>query len=247
MQRVRVGTRVEQLLRVNSRRGRGSNVAHVVHAAALRRQAEGLQARQHVDQVARRNLTDLNIRPRGDGSLAVAEFVRDVGQPPELRGGEFARRDPATEHETFLRRRDVEQAMEPHPKRVLFIRKLVRFGVLQDAAPRIQAVLLVLPTLLLGHVGQRYAVNGLLDGWCSIRPSVGADAGRQSALSHACHKPGQVFLLFLGETTGRGLRQFDYLGFNRWHGFPFADALARAARRSACNWVGASAGRIRRA
>ena len=84
VQGVREGTGVNQLLRIEPRRRRGRDIAHVVHAAAARNESERLQAREHVYEIARSNFTDLNVRARGDGRLAVAEIFRDIGQSEQL-------------------------------------------------------------------------------------------------------------------------------------------------------------------
>ena len=222
VQRVREGPRVQQLLRVEAGGRRRGDVADVVHATALRGEAERLQAREDVDQVRRANLANLQVRACGDGGLAVAIIVRDVRQAAHLHRREFTRRDAAAEHEAVLRGRYVEHPEVAEAKRVFLVRQFPRLRVRENTVPAVQRMLLVLPTLLLGHVAERRAIDGLLGKIrAALRRVAGelsgrgrADIGMQAALRHTRHEAGEKFLLLGGERPGgsRGGWQFEGCG-----------------------------------
>jgi len=69
---------------------------------------------------------------------------------------------PATQHETVLRRCDVEQADVAKAIGVLFARKLVRFRVRQNAIPAVERMFFVLPAFLFRDLGKRRAEKGFL-------------------------------------------------------------------------------------
>src|SRR5579885_3881577 len=98
--------------------------------------------------MARGDLPDLNIGTRGDGGLAIAKFIGNVRQTFELSRHQFAGRNPAAQHETVLRWRNVKQTTVAEAKRVFFIRKSFRLGVGQDAIPTIERMFFVFPTFL---------------------------------------------------------------------------------------------------
>ena len=225
MQRVREWARVNQLLRIEPRGRRRGDVAHVVHAAALGGEAEALQLCQHVDQILRHDLANLDVRARGDGGLAVAELVGEVGQAGELRGGQFAGGDAAAQHETVLRRRDVKHPEVAEAKRVLLVREFVGLRVFEDAIPTVERILRVFPDFLLGHIAQRKTEDRLFRffsrevraalGWIGrqLPRAVRAHVRNPAALRDAGHEAGEIFFLLGGEFSGSGLGRFNDVGF----------------------------------
>ena len=86
-------------------------------------------------------------------------------------------------------------------------------------------MLLVLPALLLGHVAERRAIDGLLG---KVRPAGSPVSGQwkscrrrmNSALCHAGHEAGEKLLLLGGERAGGGHGGIKGRGFG--HGSAFS-------------------------
>src|SRR5690606_6555831 len=111
MEGVGEGAGVEKLLRIHAGRGRCGDVADVIDPRTFRCESKGVESREYVDEVAGRDLADLDVGARRDGGAAVAEVISDPGESVKLRGREFSRGNAAAEHEAVLGGRHMEQAV----------------------------------------------------------------------------------------------------------------------------------------
>ncbi len=94
----RMGTRVQQLLRIDAGGRRAGDVADVVGAGAARPQAEVLDRLDDVGRVLRLDLPQLQVRARRHMRIGTAEFFGDVRDPGKLPVLENAVRDAQAAH-----------------------------------------------------------------------------------------------------------------------------------------------------
>ncbi len=94
--RVRGG--IDQLLRINARRGRARHVADIVGTGAAGAQPEILDGLDHEHGVLRLDLADLEIGARGHVGIAAAIALGEIGDPCELPMRENAVRHAQAAH-----------------------------------------------------------------------------------------------------------------------------------------------------
>jgi hypothetical protein len=170
MERLRVRPNVQQLVRRESTIWRRCDVADVVASGSAGSESEFLHAREDFDDIARLELANLQIAARGDVRVAAAEIVREIGEAVKLRGRQITARNPRSQHEAVLSRRDVEQAEILESVSVLGIGKLVFVRVLEQSIPSIEWILVVLPAFLFAEIRKRSAVKrGFTNGFGEIR------------------------------------------------------------------------------
>src|SRR5262249_42292003 len=148
----RVGPRVDQRARTDARRGRAGDVADVVSAGAARAKTEVLDRLNHGDRVLRLDLADLQVGARGDVRVAAAEALGEIGEAGELPMLEDAVGQPQPAHVGPLRRRQVEQAVEPPTEIVRRLGRLVAGRLRLEALVAVERVRLALELLLVGEL-----------------------------------------------------------------------------------------------
>ena len=194
--------RVDQLLRVDAGGGAAGDVADVVGARAARGEAEILHPRQHVEDVRRADLADLQIGARRHIGIAAAEPLRERGKAGELMRRENAVGHAQPAHEGVLRRRHIEEAVEFMAEDVDPFGKAPGGDVLAHQIPEIEGMELALGLLL----GRELAAGGdgaVLGGTVDVG---GGDSGwrgrrnlRRTPRHHAAQKPFEILLLLFGE------------------------------------------------
>ena len=147
----RVGSRVDQLLRIDACGRRAGDVADVVGAGAARAQTEILDRLDHGDGVGCLDFADLQIGARGDMRIAAAITFGEIGYAGELGGIEDSVRDAQPAHVGVLVRRNVEQAEKAPAKIVRGLRIFALGGVVLKPTVGVERMLLALELFLIGE------------------------------------------------------------------------------------------------
>ena len=113
-----------------------------------------MKAGENVDEILRRDLSNLDVGASSDRSFAVAEVGGNRGEACQLSRTQFARGNAAAQHEAVLRRRDVEHSEVTEAEGIFFVWELAFRGVGKHAVPTIERMLLMFPCLLLRGIGE---------------------------------------------------------------------------------------------
>ena len=198
--RVRAG--VDQFLRIDPRRGRAGDVAHIVRPRALRGEAQIDQTQHHLRCGMGGNVTDLQIGARGHIGETAAKFIGDIGHTPKLRGAENAAGNPQAAHIGVLRWPDIEQAVEADEEIVRPLGELALGGHRLDLREAVERVLLPLRLFLrhqLATSGDHAILRCAVDVGRVGRGGIGDWGERQTkcrpARLNAGHETFEIFLL----------------------------------------------------
>ena len=211
----RVGTRVDQLLRIDARGGRAGHVADIVGAGAARAEAQILDRLDHGDGVAGFDFADLDIGARRHMRVAAAITLGEIGNAGELCGLENPVRDAQPAHVGVLIRRNVEQTEEAPTE---IVRRLWVFiwPRAPSSALGIEGMFVALELFLIGKFAagseravlrfERRSVGAGRLGWRrrsgrSRRNSAGNASCRLGDL-HAGNEPFEIALLLGVEIAG---------------------------------------------
>ncbi len=211
-----MGPRVEQFERVDAGGGRTGDVADVVGAGALCRQAEIDEPFEEGRPVLGGDLAHLEIGAGGDVAVAAAQALGEIGNALELPGGEDAVGNAQAAHVAVLRGRHVEQPVIA-PAEIV-----VRLGI--EAGPRlllearigVEGMLGRLPLLLVdefaaGRDGpglrlQMLAIGARRRGRRRRLAAERAQPPRRAGGLHAGHEAFEIALLLGGEVVAHVIR-----------------------------------------
>ena len=139
---------VNQLHRVNARRGIGGEITDVVRARAARVQTNALDAAEKFRRILRLDEAHLQIGARRDLDVTARQFLRQAAKFAELKSGEQSAGNPQTRHERILDRREKKQSVPFETKNLLLVRRLVVDGIFDDLSVGVERMQLALHAFL---------------------------------------------------------------------------------------------------